>query len=195
MSATESLIEWYFKILVRYRGFMKSIPMITMKYHHEISEIMRLDTDYSQSSESWTLGLRTLRSVQSLPTKSLGLAGPISEHFQLYNSDQDIFFHKTFKNYEVLFFTYGETNAEHGYTALCPETPLEGSGNRWWLPQLFVQKRILKVYLFFIVGRYIIAHPSIPIRVHGLGLLFPWNWLIGTPKSSTTAVSEPCIHL
>ena len=92
MSATESLIEWYFKILVRYRGFMKSTPMITMKYYHEISEIMRLDMDYSQSSESWILGLRTLRSVQSLPTKSVGLARPISEHFQLNNSDQDFFF-------------------------------------------------------------------------------------------------------
>ena len=131
MSATESLIEWYFKILVRYRGFMKSIPMITMKYHHEISEIMRLDTDYSQSSESWTLGLRTLRSVQSLPTKSLGLTGPISEHFQLYNSDQLIFFIPLSKLWSVIFHIRGDERWARVHRSVSRDTT-----RRLWEPMM-----------------------------------------------------------
>ena len=84
MSATESVIEWYFKIPVRYQDSSKYILVFTMNISHEKYNIMRPDIHHFQSSGSCILSLGTPPSVQSLPTKSLGLSGPITAHVQPY---------------------------------------------------------------------------------------------------------------
>ena len=45
-SATEPLLEWFFKIPFRYHGSSNSVTMITLNYYPEISEVMRLEVHY-----------------------------------------------------------------------------------------------------------------------------------------------------
>ena len=52
MSATESVIQWYFKIPVRYQDSSKYILVFTMIISHEKYNIMRPDIHHFQSSGS-----------------------------------------------------------------------------------------------------------------------------------------------
>ena len=45
-SATEPLLEWFFKIPLRYQGLSNSVTTITLNYYPEISEVMRLEVHY-----------------------------------------------------------------------------------------------------------------------------------------------------